>query len=380
MSVNLINSWQLTDRKAKTMIKLQEDFIEESSFDNRRDQILDLVQQRDIQKVDRVFLMDELSFEQDIAEPEDDSGYLSEFAALELPDDDIGPSRKVSLSMNGWARSQLLNRIGIPVTYFDKCPIFLKKENLDYWITQNSEKKIMLRMLGNTIRAVFSSRFSPTMDDDILYKLVLGEAEKHFGKENLLIRSFVADPEFSVLQIIFKNISVEYKNMVVYGGVTIMNSEVGRSSVWIKPMIISTNLLSGYSSTFSSVTSDLNMCFRHVGDLSPEKIKNALNEAFTKSQIGIHRLLETSEEMVEDPEKELEEIVNRSNMLAHRMFLCIQDDLKKEEKMSKFALTELILKAVEHLPLFKRQKTQEEVGRYLDLFRNKNRLQNLDLE
>lgn len=281
-----------------------------------------------------------------------------------------GPIRTMHLDLEPWAYSQLLNRLGIPVSYFNRCSYILQADNFDYWRDKLQDKKIMLRMMDNKVRAVFSSRFNPEMDDHILYPVVFDALKKRFSSENIFLRSFCTESDLSVMQVVFKDTQVEYNGHIAFAGLLIINSEVGRSSIWIKPCVVETDTrgINTKPVILSDKRSVGSLFIRHIGDLTTERISKAAQKAYEVAQVGVVRLLQASKETVSEPLKEAERIINLSDVLSHKLFADFMVEIQEKEEMNRLELIKGMMNAVKHLPLFQRQRAEESIGHNLDLF------------
>ncbi len=70
------------------------------------------------------------------------------------------------------AQKQICARLGIPQTYLEKCSSEMQGLNLDYWLRQFAGKKLFLRMEDKEIRAIFTTRYKPINNIDIINELV----------------------------------------------------------------------------------------------------------------------------------------------------------------------------------------------------------------
>lgn len=292
-------------------------------------------------------------------------------------EDDSLSVRKFPLSQ--YAESQFLGRLNCQAGYIHRCPKWLQAANVNHWILQFQNKKIMARWKGESIRAIFSSRFNPELDDHYLYPVILDalEASCEAGDRSLLhIRDFTQTGDFTLLRAYFKNCRTEYNGSVYFAGITVVNSEVGRSSVWICPTIRGGDKTGAFDYTDRSLEGRTSI--RHVSDLNVEKITKAVLLANEVAQTGVHRLLETSTEQVEKPLEEIQTIVGTTDFVSQRIAAILEEEYKEVQITTKLALAQSILRAVKELPLYQRFLVEGEVGRYLSIFHDsKKRLESI---
>lgn len=142
--------------------------------------------------------------------------------------------------MNDNSLNHLCNRLEIGTRYISKClPVSqnLVNHNLNFWISNNKNKKLMLRTIEghdiNRVRAIMSDRYK-RIDSDVvanstLNKLMDMNAElkySYYDGDNMNITAVLPKLEGEVVEGDF-----------VQGGITITNSEIGQGSLVVKPFI-----------------------------------------------------------------------------------------------------------------------------------------------
>ncbi|MCD4675939.1 MAG: DUF945 domain-containing protein [Desulfobacula sp.] len=72
------------------------------------------------------------------------------------------------------AQRLLSNRLRVPHSYLMRCPEDLQARNLNFWIEQESRHRetFFCRFNGNTLRAVFTERYQPLDNMEILAQLI----------------------------------------------------------------------------------------------------------------------------------------------------------------------------------------------------------------
>jgi len=182
-----------------------------------------------------------------VSTPDYDTAYAAEAHPMEITD---------------WAESQLLTRLGMPVSYFRKAfqqDPELYKHHFNHWISKH-DNPIMLRSRCNkdgraVVRGVVSDSYSPFDNDtfiDILAEL-LGARQ-----DRLVFEQLHLDDHRMHLRMTFPELSkdLSYNGSMITAdddsrvGIDFTNSEVGMSSVDIQTLIfrlICTNGLRGWS-------------------------------------------------------------------------------------------------------------------------------------
>jgi len=84
------------------------------------------------------------------------------------------------------AQRLLSNRLRVPYSYLSRCPAELQAQNLNYWIEQESQRRktFFCRFNGDTLRAIFTERYQPLDNMEILGKII----EQGFNNPNLKVQ------------------------------------------------------------------------------------------------------------------------------------------------------------------------------------------------
>lgn len=271
------------------------------------------------------------------------------------------------VDITSYAEGQLLARLRIPARYIHRCHNRLQADNINHWISRDRSKELLTRWHRDTIRAIFSTRFSPDMDDHLLLPEVFDALEQEFG-DKLSILCFSKVGDFTVLQIGFPDLSTSHGANYV-AGIQIANSEVGRSSLRIQPLVAEQY---EYHTRYSFIDSSQEgaVSIRHIGDLNATRIREAVLKAREVAQVGIYRLLEAEQEIIINPVQEVKNIVEDSDFLTERLIDIAEETWKDTQETTKLKLARSILEAVSELPLFQKYIAEKEIGRYLNLFQD----------
>ena len=109
-------------------------------------------------------LMEDNKYKDDMVLRNDDMYFVAEddYNGLRIADTFLGNVTLYDLSTV--AKQQLCNTLGIPQQYFDRCPDWLRKQNVDYHLSQHP-KRMMARTYkehpkkGNVVRGLLSEKY-----------------------------------------------------------------------------------------------------------------------------------------------------------------------------------------------------------------------------
>ena len=73
-----------------------------------------------------------------------------------------------SYNLRPIAQQSICWRLEIPIQYLRKCPAEIQKNNLDYWIRHEKNENLFFRFDGNEVRAIFTPRYIPTDNKQVL--------------------------------------------------------------------------------------------------------------------------------------------------------------------------------------------------------------------
>lgn len=278
----------------------------------------------------------------------------------------------INLSIH--AEGQLLARLNIPASYLHRCPDSLQIENVNYWLNKN-KSEYLLRFDGeNHVRAVFSTRYTP-IDDVNLIPVVLEGLQNEAAEQrldDLHIKSFIKGSEFTLLRVLYKSLKAEKvekdkkDSRYYWGGVSIVNSEVGKSAIWIKPIVrTATSTKGGFD--FIDRCDKGSTRLVHMGEVNLGKIGDAIKLAKRAAETSIAQLMKMEYEIVKEPAKAARVFIENTDFIANKFADIIEEEYQDIEEASRLALAESILAAVRELPTFQQYLAEGEVGRWLNL-------------
>lgn len=294
------------------------------------------------------------------------------------------------LDISNSAESQLLNRLSIPARYLHKCSDSLQAANVNEWISkQKSGSNILLRMMlsndwltlkqgpvrkedftllpePNMVRAIFSDKYG-YIDDSFLIPTAIDALQKLDEKNNLHLKYFYTDWDFSLLRVVYRNeLSAKKDNRMYWAGVSICNSETGKSAVWIKPYVRVSNLKTKQVYSILDSNKDGSTRFIHRGELDPIRIRKAITDAITAAQTGITQLMLAETRTVKQPTVFLKKL--GTDIFPSRIISILEEEYKEQETANQLQLTESILAAVKDLPVYEKYKAEAGAGRLISLF------------
>jgi hypothetical protein len=212
-------------------------------------------------------------------------------------------------SLTDWAQTQMAQKLEIPVRYFKKCPPELQAQQFNYW-TQNSYSNWLFRARAagneNLVRAVLSAdRYSKLDNEHIVEMLrgILGEGDK----ADYDVSMWHLDDGGFHLRLTFPDLTTNIGTLadgspdIHRVGLHIANSEVGKRSVMITPLVyrlVCTNGLMRWTNDGDSLQ------LRHVHLQHHEiygRVAQAIGMALKAGDAMIKQLIQAKETPVENP-------------------------------------------------------------------------------
>lgn len=263
------------------------------------------------------------------------------------------------LTPTSWATGQFCARLGIPASYFRKCPPVLKDVQANYWLRSgkaqdedantehNSAEQWLLRARGGTLRAVLSERYSP-LDNTTLMECLTPMLDSRyrvdwFGLSDESLHLRVIDPERTREVLPGDDLSV---------GIHIANSEVGFRAVSVDALVYRLVCTNGL---IRLVKGKSLLRQRHIHLAQPrfvaaleEAIANALGEA----EGFIEQLRRTTAQPVSDVESTLERIGEQWN-LSENTRNAVKGALlgeRPDQQETVYGLVNAFTNAAHHLP------------------------------
>jgi len=158
-----------------------------------------------------------------------------------------------SYQLKPLAQQSIANRLGIPIQYLRKCPEDIQALNLNHWIKHEKNEELFFRFDGNKVRAIFTPRYIPTDNIEVLKKLEsLNYAADTRVQCNL-------DNEFMSLSIPDNKQTFQFYGEKMTPGISVSNSEVGLASLSIAAFMLRLVCTNGMISK-----TEVSASYRHV--------------------------------------------------------------------------------------------------------------------
>ena len=166
------------------------------------------------------------------------------------------------------AQQSIANRLGIPIQYLRKCPEDIQALNMNHWIRHEKNEELFVRFDENDVRAVFTPRYIPTDNLEVLQKL------DGIGYDPETKVQCHLDDEFMSLSIPDGNQTFQVNGERMTPGISVSNSEVGLASLSIAAfmlrlictngMISKTEVSASYRHVSAKILSELPGVFSNV--------------------------------------------------------------------------------------------------------------------
>ena len=196
------------------------------------------------------------------------------------------------------AQRLLSNRLRVPYSYLSRCPEDLQAPNLNFWIEQERRRRdtFFCRFDGSTLRAVFTERYKPLDNMEILAQLI----EQGFN-HNLKVQ-YSLDHGMFLLKIpeFEKAFGVNSGNGFfdeVVPGIAFSNSEVGLIAFSIESFFYRLVCTNGLISVAKAKTSR----FKHISNKGLENFPEALSAVIEGSSRNQEDFKLSCQSHVDDP-------------------------------------------------------------------------------
>jgi len=192
------------------------------------------------------------------------------------------------------AQQSIANRLGIPIQYLRKCPEDIQALNLNHWIKYEKNEELFFRFDSNRVRAVFTPRYIPTDNMEVLQKLdTLG----YHGETRVQCD---LDDEFMSLSIPDGRQTFNIYRERITPGISVSNSEVGLASLSIAAFLL--RLICTNGMIFKTGVSE---SYRHVSGKILSSLPGVLNNISGELGIQKEKIKLSLESRVENPESTL---------------------------------------------------------------------------
>ena len=200
------------------------------------------------------------------------------------------------------AQRLLSNRLRVPYSYLSRCPEDLQQQNLNFWIEQEAQHRdtFFCRFNGDTLRAVFTERYRPMDNMEILSQLI----QQGFDPSSKV--QYSIDDNMFLLKIpeyakIF-GVNPGYGNLdEIVPGISFSNSEVGLLAFSIEAffyrLICTNGLISKTASTVSR--------FKHISNRGIENFSDTLTLVIGESILNQDQFMLSRNSLIDDPDSSI---------------------------------------------------------------------------
>ena len=120
------------------------------------------------------------------------------------------------------AKRHILDRLSIPVVYFNKCPDYMQKDQLEYWQDVATSRWMYIRTCGDSVRAVMSDKYKKYDNYDFLQDI----------KDTLDTHGILFDTAYEMFNADQMNVGIPlYKMNEWSSGIMFQNSEVASTAI-----------------------------------------------------------------------------------------------------------------------------------------------------
>jgi hypothetical protein len=196
------------------------------------------------------------------------------------------------------AQQSIANRLGIPIQYLRKCPDDIQALNMNHWIKYEKNEELFFRFDGDKVRALFTPRYIPTDNLEVLQKL----DALNYSADTRVKCSL--DQEFMSLSIPDGKNTFTVSGEKMTPGISVSNSEVGLASLSIAAFMLRLVCTNGMISK-----TEVSASYRHVS----AKILAGLPEVFNNVSQELGRQKEQIKLSLESKVSNPESTINSFN-------------------------------------------------------------------
>lgn len=244
-----------------------------------------------------------------------------------------------SHSLKPIAQQSIVNRLGIPIQYLRKCPEDIQAINLNHWIKYEKNEDLFFRFDRNDVRAIFTPRYIPTDNMEVLRKL----ESLNYPLDTRVQCNL--DSEFMSLSIPDGRQTFNIYKERITPGISVSNSEVGLASLSIAAFLLRLVCTNGMISK-----TEVSASYRHISTKILSTLPGVLNgisgELFgQKEQIKL-----SLESRVDNPESTIERF-NSQFMLNKAEKEAVTWAIPMEYGFTMFSIINIYTKAAQYKAL-----------------------------
>jgi hypothetical protein len=306
---------------------------------------------------------------EDLTVPFADLSFVDELGAIDIR----GYGRVLVTEL---AFAQLCARLKVPVDYMARCPLSLRNSNMSYWVEQNDERKVMLRLRKlpenqqskdgiGILRAVLPQTYEPIDNTRILdwTAKAITEANGAMGIQSARISEMSTH-----LRLLFAkdyDLSADDDPDMFYFGVHVSDSEVGARGFTADVV----SFRPAHATGFIHPTVDGNHLIsqRHI-HVDFKLLRKGFADSFAAAEENVENVREiligAHDTTIRDPHSYIRRWVRHERM-TNDFAETVIHAYEAEPKPSKFGIALALTRAAKRMPMDQRVDTEAVVGNYL---------------
>ena len=234
------------------------------------------------------------------------------------------------------AQQSIANRLGIPIQYLRRCPEDIQALNMNHWIKHERNEELFFRFDGNKVRAIFTHRYIPIDNLEVLQKLdILG----YHGETRVQCD---LDDEFMSLSIPDGKQTFNIYKERITPGIAVTNSEVGISALAVYLYMLRLICTNGMISKTAVSAS-----YRHVSTRILSELPEVLSKISTELVLRKEEVKFSIESRVDNPESTIHNF-NNQFMLNKAEKEAVDWAIPLEYGFSMFNIVNIYTKAAQH--------------------------------
>jgi len=238
------------------------------------------------------------------------------------------------------AQMEIAFRLGVPLSYLNRCPADVQAYNMNHWIKHEKNEKLFVRFDGDDIRAIFTPKYKPVDNFEILERL----DQMGYGSGTTV--QCHLDPEFMLLNIPDSARTFKINKDKHVPGISIHNSEVGLASVGFAAYLLRLQCTNGLVVPVEVGSNKYRHVSNRVLDAFPEIIAG-LTSGLSDQQERIKFSMGSS---VDNPLLTIEQF-NRQFQLGQSEKTAVEWAWPMEEGNTMFSVVQTYTRASQYEPL-----------------------------
>jgi len=198
------------------------------------------------------------------------------------------------------AQQSISNRLGIPFHYLRKCPADIQRLNLNHWLQYERNEELFFRFNGDDVRAIFTPRYIPTDNIEVLDKL-----KSLDYPPDTRVQSSI-DEDFMMVNLPDGRQSFTINGERMTPGISVSNSEVGLASLSIAAFVLRLVCTNGMISK-----TQVSASYRHVSGKILSELPGVLTDVSRELAKKKDQFRLSVESKVEHPEMTINSFNNQ---------------------------------------------------------------------